>query len=102
MDCKPQIPEPPETTHAQIGMIGFFKFKGSDHPLNGAKVEKIGDWKDGKVLFKFLDGDRKDQEGAIEPQFIEFQAQDSNEVDKVENIEQTQPAANLSELMKKV
>ena len=48
-------------------MIGFFKFKGSDHPWNGAKVQNIGDWKDGKVLFKYLDGDRKDQKGAIEP-----------------------------------
>ena len=69
---------------------------------NGAKVQIIGDLQDGKVLFKFLDGDRKDQEDAIEPQFIEFQAQDSNEVDKVDSIEQNQPASNLSEFIKKV
>jgi len=35
--------------------------------LNGAKIQKIGDESDGKVLFKILDGEEKDTQGLIEP-----------------------------------
>ena len=70
-------------------MIGILNIQGSEYPYNGAKIQKIGDESDGKVRFKFLEGDRKDWEGAIEPIFIEFQAQDSKEVEKLDSIELT-------------